>query len=94
MATIVSHDTGMTRPGRKLGFSAPVDRRFGRWVHAEAEAYLLRPWPRTPAFLREGPIRQLLTAVRDRRLSRARQLIGLYVLESWLRGPASAVARA
>lgn len=82
------------RTGRKLGFSAPVDRWFGRWVHEEAEAYLLGPGARTPEFLRAGPIRQLLTAVRDRQLPRARQLIGLYVLESWLRGPARAVARA
>jgi asparagine synthase (glutamine-hydrolysing) len=82
------------RTGRKLGFSAPVDRWFGRWVHREAEAYLLGPEARTPDFLRPGPIRQLLTAVRDRQLPRARQLIGLYVLESWLRGPADATARA
>jgi asparagine synthase (glutamine-hydrolysing) len=89
---------GMTgwgaRTGRKLGFSAPVDRWFGRWVQQEAEGYLLGPDARIPAFLRPGPIRQLLAAVRDRQLPRARQLIGLYVLESWLRGPARAGARA
>jgi asparagine synthase (glutamine-hydrolysing) len=80
------------RTGRKLGFSAPVERWFRRWVQEDAESFLLGKGARTPGFLRGESIRQLLGAVRDRRLPRSRQLIGLYVLESWLRGAAGAGA--
>jgi asparagine synthase (glutamine-hydrolysing) len=82
------------RTGRKLGFSAPVERWFQRWVHDDAEGFLLGKDARTPAFLRSEPIRRLLGAVRDRALPRSRQLIGLYVLESWLRGGAGAARSA
>ncbi len=82
------------RTGPKLGFSAPVERWFRRWVHEDARDFLLGKDARTPAFLRTEPIRRLLGAVRDRRLPRSRQLIGLYVLESWLRGATGAVRSA
>ncbi len=80
------------RVGRKLGFSAPVDRWFARWVREDAEGYLLGRGSRAPEFLRAEPIRTLLRDVRDRKLPRARQLVSLYVLESWLRGPSGASA--
>lgn len=78
------------RTGRKLGFSAPVERWFRHWVQEDAEGFLLGKDARTPAFLQSEPIRRLLGAVRDRELPRSRQLIGLYVLESWLRGATGA----
>jgi hypothetical protein len=47
--------------------------------------------------LAAGPVRDLLAGVRDRGLPRGRQLLSLYVLETWLRaldGAPASVLRA
>ncbi|MGE5926905.1 MAG: asparagine synthase (glutamine-hydrolyzing) [Gemmatimonadota bacterium] len=78
--------TGMTaRFGRKLGFATPMNRWFTEWAGRSAGEYLLGPSARLPDFLASGEIRRLLEAVRAG-APRSRQLLTLYVLESWLRG--------
>jgi len=74
-----------SRTGRKLGFSTPLDDWFRRWLRSDAEGYLLGKEARAPAFLEAGSMRSLLAGVRDRGLSRTRQVLSLYVLETWLR---------
>jgi asparagine synthase (glutamine-hydrolysing) len=88
------------RLGRKLGFATPLDRWFSRWATGEAERTLLGPDAVIPAVLNPDGVRRVITAARDLRRPRARQLMSLFVLESWLRtlngaarpslGPASA----
>ncbi len=80
------------RMGRKLGFSTPLDRWFGRWIAQEAEPYLLGPAAQLPEVLSAGALRSLLDDVRRRGLPRARQLMSLYVLECWLRSARSGAA--
>ena len=87
------------RLGGKLGFSTPLDRWFTAWVHRDAEAYLTGADARVPQVLAAGPVRELLAAVRDRGRPRGRQLLSLYVLETWLRAldgapPAASLLRA
>lgn len=74
-----------SRTGRKLGFSTPLDNWFQSWLRSDADAYLLGKEARAPAFLEAGSMRSLLTDVRDRGLPRTRQVLSLYVLETWLR---------
>jgi asparagine synthase (glutamine-hydrolysing) len=74
------------RTGRKLGFTTPLRRWFGPWLRTEAEAFLLGPGARTPAFLAGDGVRAIVTAARDEGKPRDRQLLALYVLETWLRG--------
>ncbi len=74
------------RFGRKLGFTTPFDYWFRYWSENEAEEYLLGKQARVPEFVRTEPVRGLLTAVRDQGRSRSRQLLSLYILETWLRG--------
>ena len=74
-----------SRTGRKLGFSTPLDDWFRGWLRSDAEAYLLGRDARSPAFLEAGALQSLLRSVRDRGLPRMRQLLSLYVLETWLR---------
>ena len=84
--------TGLrARLGRKLGFATPIDRWFSVWLERDAEAYLLGPDARSPEYLAADGIRELVVAVRDRGAPRTRQLLALYVLESWLRGAACPV---
>ena len=81
------------RLGRKLGFTTPLEKWFGRWVSEGAASYLLGPEARVGGLVRGDRLRDLLTAVRDRRVARTRQLMSLYVLETWLRsGDGGAVA--
>ena len=80
------------RLGRKLGFSTPLDRWFGRWLEHDAERYLLGPHARLPDVVAPSPLRALLADVRTRGLPRARQLMSLYVLECWLRSVGSGTA--
>lgn len=85
------------RLGGKLGFSTPLDRWFASWVRRDAESYLTGPGSRVPGVLAAGPVRDLLAGVRDRGLPRGRQLLSLYVLETWLRaldGAPASVLRA
>jgi hypothetical protein len=80
------------RIGRKLGFSTPLDRWFGRWIGQEAEPYLLGPGAQLPEVVSAGALRDLLDDVRRRGLPRARQLMSLYVLECWLRSARAGAA--
>jgi len=74
-----------SRIGRKLGFSTPLDDWFTRWLQSDADSYLLGRDARSPAFLETGRVRSLLAGVRGHGLPRTRQLLSLYVLETWLR---------
>ena len=74
-----------SRTGRKFGFSTPLDSWFARWLQLDAETYLLGREARSAAFLNPASMRSLLVGARDRGLPRARQLLSLYVLETWLR---------
>ncbi len=76
------------RTGAKAGFTTPMDAWFERWLTVEADAYLCGSAARLPDVLRRDAVRDLLTGVRERRLPRTRQLLSLYVLETWLRGKA------
>jgi asparagine synthase (glutamine-hydrolysing) len=80
------------RRGRKLGFSTPLDRWFGGWVHREAEPYLLGHGARLPDVVSAAAVRDLLEDVRRKGLPRGRQLMSLYVLECWLRAGRSGAA--
>ena len=74
-----------SRTGRKLGFSTPLEDWFRGWLRSDAEGYLLGREARGPAFLEAGTVQSLLAGVRDHGLPRTRQLLSLYVLETWLR---------
>lgn len=92
-AALRSELTGPTaRLGRKLGFATPIDRWFGEWLHRDAEAYLTGARARTVEHLSRDRIQALITDVRDRGAPRTRQLLALYVLEAWLRGPDAELA--
>ena len=78
------------RTGRKLGFSTPLDRWAARWIAREADAFLTGPGARLPGFVRVEVLRDYLNRVRRQGLARGRQLVTLFVLESWLRGTAAA----
>jgi len=82
------------RTGRKLGFSTPLDRWFSAWVHRDADAYLTGGAARIPELLKTARVRELLASVRDRGRPRGRQLLSLYVLETWLRALDGAPAAA
>ncbi|HXI64394.1 MAG TPA: asparagine synthase (glutamine-hydrolyzing) [Gemmatimonadales bacterium] len=73
-----------SRVGRKLGFSTPLDRWFGTWVTRDAERFLLGSDACTPDFLSGEAVGRLVSDARDGR-PRSRQLMSLFVLESWLR---------
>ena len=73
------------RLGAKLGFSTPMERWFERWLRQDAERYLLGPGARVAHVLDGGRLRHLIHSARDQRLPRPRQLMSLYVLETWLR---------
>jgi asparagine synthase (glutamine-hydrolysing) len=75
------------RTGRKLGFTTPLEHWFARWIDRDAERYLLGRNARLPEVLRADRLKPYLDAMRHRRLPRSRQLMTLFVLESWLRGP-------
>jgi asparagine synthase (glutamine-hydrolysing) len=72
------------RTGKKLGFTAPLDRWFGTWLVRDADPFLTGPDARSPAYLRVEGVRRLLDEAR-RGLPRTRQLLSLWVLEHWLR---------
>ena len=74
-----------SRMGRKFGFSTPLDDWFTAWLKREAEAYLLGRSARLPWFVDSDAVRSLLVSARDRGLPRTRQILSLYVLETWLR---------
>ena len=73
------------RTGPKLGFTAPMERWLDRWLHAEADGYLLGAGSHLGDHLRPDAVRGVLTeSVAGK--PRTRQLLSLYVLETWLRG--------
>jgi len=74
-----------SRVGRKLGFSTPLDRWFGTWVTTDAERFLLGSEACTPDFLSGERVGRLVSDAQDGRRPRSRQLMSLFVLESWLR---------
>jgi hypothetical protein len=73
------------RWGRKLGFTTQLDRAVEVWATTSAPEFLTGPDAVLPEFARAGAIDAYLTSIRRHRLSRSRQLLALYVLESWLR---------
>jgi asparagine synthase (glutamine-hydrolysing) len=75
------------RTGRKLGFTTPVDRWLTRWVNSEAPDYLSGKGARLPWHVDRGAISAILAETAAGR-PRTRQLLSLYVLETWLRGAA------
>jgi len=75
------------RTGRKLGFTTPIEHWFTGWIERDAERYLLGRDARLPDVLQSDRLRSVLNRWRDHRLPRSRQLMTLFVLESWLRGP-------
>jgi asparagine synthase (glutamine-hydrolysing) len=74
-----------SRLGRKLGFSTPLDRWFSTWVARDAHRFLLGSEACTPHFLSGEGVGRLVSDARDGRRPRSRQLMSLFVLESWLR---------
>jgi asparagine synthase (glutamine-hydrolysing) len=74
------------RMGRKLGFSTPLDTWFRRWRAEDAREFLLGKGACAPEYLSGGGMRRLLDDTTQAGLPRERQLMSLYVLESWLRG--------
>src|SRR6185436_16195849 len=75
------------RTGRKLGFTTPIEHWFTGWIERDAERYLLGPEARLPDVLQPDRLRSSLDRWRAHKLPRSRQLMTLFVLESWLRGP-------
>jgi len=75
------------RTGRKLGFTTPIEHWFTGWIERDAERYLLGDEARLPDVLQADRLRSSLDRWREHRLPRSRQLMTLFVLESWLRGP-------
>jgi asparagine synthase (glutamine-hydrolysing) len=73
------------RTGRKEGFTTPMDDWLHHWVQRDAQTFLLGPEARTPAYLASGGVAGVLADVRDGGRSRNRQVLALYVLETWLR---------
>ncbi len=74
------------RVGRKLGFTAPLKKWFHGWLATEAEHFLLGPKAKCREHLRPEGIRSLVRSAQDRRYPRTRQMLSLFVLETWLRG--------
>jgi asparagine synthase (glutamine-hydrolysing) len=72
------------RTGRKLGFSTPVEFWLGRWAGAGARNYLTGGEARLPDHLNPAAIERVLSQSAAGR-PRTRQLLSLYVLETWLR---------
>ncbi len=74
--------------GPKLGFTAPMDRWLDRWLRDDAGQYLLGSGARLPGHIDGGAVQRVLVEAAGGR-PRTRQLLSLYVLETWLRGNAA-----
>src|SRR6266496_1949250 len=76
-----------SRTGRKLGFSTPLDDWFQSWLRSDADAFLTGPSAVLPQAIGGGGagVGRYLAEVRRRGLVRPRQVMGRFVLESWLR---------
>ena len=78
--------TGLAgRTGKKLGFTTPIDRWLAHWAGSAADDYLAGPTARLPWHFDRGHLRRVLAESAAGR-PRTRQLLSLYVLETWLRG--------
>ena len=74
------------RTGAKQGFTTPLGAWCESWTGTHGTAYLLGPVARLPAYLDAGSVGMLLKrAIRDP-ARHQRQILSLYVLETWLRG--------
>src|SRR5437773_6077397 len=73
------------RTGRKLGFTTPVDQWVARWMSQDAAEFLTGRSAVLPQLTRGGGVEGFLADVRRRGLARPRQVMALFVLESWLR---------
>ena len=82
------------RTGRKLGFATPLDRWFGAWVRNDAELRLLGTGSRIGDVLDAELVRGIIREARDAGRPRGRQLMSLFVLESWLQGVSTGAADA
>jgi asparagine synthase (glutamine-hydrolysing) len=74
------------RTGRKLGFTTPLQKWTANWVDRDAEAYLVGPKARLPAYVDGDRLRDLISLAKGGKAVRGRQLMSLYVLEAWMRG--------
>ena len=74
------------RVGRKLGFTTPLDQWFGSWIDAAGAEYLVGPDARLPGFVSPSALQSELELARRPDRRRVRQIMTLFVLESWLRG--------
>jgi asparagine synthase (glutamine-hydrolysing) len=77
------------RTGRKLGFTTPVERWLTRWAMTGAREYLLGKDSQLPGHLEPAALSRVLDESNSGR-PRVRQLLSLYVLETWLRAVAGA----
>lgn len=82
------------RHGRKRGFATPMERWFRDWVVRDAERELLGAGSLMGDVLQGGQVRTLLREARDEQRPRARQLLSLFVLNSWMRGLEPSAPRA
>lgn len=75
--------------GRKLGFSTPLESWFGRWIQQGASAFLTGKGALLPNVVRAESLGKVVGAAKARGGSAARQLMSLFVLETWLRSNAA-----
>ena len=78
------------RTGRKLGFSTPLDAWFGKGRAGDVQDFLLGRDAVSPHYLSGDGLRTLVQEATHGALPRGRQLMSLYVLESWLQGGVAA----
>jgi len=74
------------RTGKKLGFTTPLEQWLQSWVATDSERFFVGANARLPDFVDAAALGRYLETVRRRNLPRGRQLMSLFVLESWLRG--------
>lgn len=73
------------RTGRKLGFTTPLDSWYATWLHREADSYLTGRDARLPAYIQPFRLRAIVDEARRAAQRRHRQVLALFVLETWLR---------
>ena len=78
------------RTGTKLGFTSPIASWLSQWARRAAQPYLTGAGARLPAYVRPEAIKGIIGESASGR-PRSRQLLSLYVLETWLRGAEASV---
>jgi asparagine synthase (glutamine-hydrolysing) len=73
------------RTGRKLGFTTPLDAWYAAWLQREATTYLTGDDARLPMFVDPHQIGRIIAEARRASARRHRQVLALFVLETWLR---------